>query len=228
MRVLLGEPPVADIVTPPAARAPPGGPELEGFLRDTRRSCCACSSRRPATAEREPMAERSRAALPAGRLSGRRRRQRPGRDAGQLLPAPPGHRPCRHLGRPVPGGMFRRFPFFQRLLSWTKPYAPVPRDAASTTGTTGTACCRGARERAIMPELMDGSSSFPSRPEMESNLATFCERTAPPDPLRLPLGVDKRATARVSCCTPATATTAARSASSLSAWPSPGSPIRRA
>jgi NADPH-dependent 2,4-dienoyl-CoA reductase/sulfur reductase-like enzyme len=27
----------------------------------------------------------------------------------------------------APGGMFRRWPFFQRLLSWTKPYAPVPR-----------------------------------------------------------------------------------------------------
>ena len=24
--------------------------------------------------------------------------------------------------------MFRRFPFFQRLLSWTKPYGPVPRE----------------------------------------------------------------------------------------------------
>ena len=29
---------------------------------------------------------------------------------------------------PSPGGMFRQFPFFQRLLSWTKPYAPVARD----------------------------------------------------------------------------------------------------
>ena len=28
---------------------------------------------------------------------------------------------------PAPGGMFRRWPFFQRLLSWTKPHAPVPR-----------------------------------------------------------------------------------------------------
>ncbi|MGZ6273693.1 MAG: NAD(P)-binding protein, partial [Candidatus Limnocylindrales bacterium] len=28
---------------------------------------------------------------------------------------------------PTPGGMFRRFPFFQRLLSWTKPYAPAER-----------------------------------------------------------------------------------------------------
>ena len=28
---------------------------------------------------------------------------------------------------PAPGGMFRRWPFFQRLLSWTQPYAPAPR-----------------------------------------------------------------------------------------------------
>ena len=27
-----------------------------------------------------------------------------------------------------PGGMFRRFPFFQRLLSWTKPHAGLPKD----------------------------------------------------------------------------------------------------
>ena len=28
---------------------------------------------------------------------------------------------------PSPGGMFRRWPFFQRLLSWTKPHAPAKR-----------------------------------------------------------------------------------------------------
>src|SRR5436190_660505 len=28
---------------------------------------------------------------------------------------------------PSPGGMFRRWPFFQRLLSWTKPFAPEER-----------------------------------------------------------------------------------------------------
>ncbi len=28
---------------------------------------------------------------------------------------------------PSPGGMFRRWPFFQRLLSWTKPHAPAAR-----------------------------------------------------------------------------------------------------
>ena len=31
---------------------------------------------------------------------------------------------------PSPGGMFRRWPHFQRLLSWTKPHAPVPRGVA--------------------------------------------------------------------------------------------------
>ena len=46
---------------------------------------------------------------------------------------------------PAPGGMFRRFPFFQRLLSWTKPYAPAARRPASTSGTTGTACWPSSR-----------------------------------------------------------------------------------
>ena len=30
---------------------------------------------------------------------------------------------------PSAGGMFRRFPFFQRLLSWTKPHAQLPHDS---------------------------------------------------------------------------------------------------
>ena len=73
----------------------------------------------------------SGAALPARRLPARRRRQRPGRPAGQLLrcgasaSSTPSSRPTTG-----PGGMFLRFPFFQRLLSWTKPYAPVPRGDA--------------------------------------------------------------------------------------------------
>ena len=28
----------------------------------------------------------------------------------------------------APGGMFQRFPIFQRLITWTKPDAPVARD----------------------------------------------------------------------------------------------------
>ena len=79
---------------------------------------------------------------------------------------------------PVPGGMFRRFPFFQRLLSWTKPYAPVARDDPFYYWYDWNSLLAEEPEnRALMPDLMDGTSSFPSRPEMEKNLATFVNRT---------------------------------------------------
>jgi thioredoxin reductase len=75
---------------------------------------------------------------------------------------------------PSPGGMFRKWPFFQRLLSWTKPYAPEERgtryyeryDWNSLIGEED-------RLRALQPGLMDGTSYFPARAEMEQNLATF-------------------------------------------------------
>jgi thioredoxin reductase len=78
---------------------------------------------------------------------------------------------------PSPGGMFRLFPFFQRLLSWTKPYGPVPRDHRFYEWYDWNSLLSAeAESRALMPEFMDGSSSFPSRPEMESNLAAFADR----------------------------------------------------
>ena len=78
----------------------------------------------------------------------------------------------------APGGMFRRWPFFQRLLSWTKPFAPVPRtDPAYERYDWNSLLADEPEHRALMPDLMDGSSYFPSRPEMERNLATFAERT---------------------------------------------------
>ena len=90
---------------------------------------------------------------------------------------------------PSPGGMFRRWPFFQRLLSWTKPYAPgrarQPRLRALRLEQPARATTRTAA--AIQPGLMDGTSYFPSRPEMEANLAPFAERAGVADPLRLPL-----------------------------------------
>jgi thioredoxin reductase len=93
----------------------------------------------------------------------------------------------------APGGMFRRWPFFQRLLSWTKPHAPVERgsrayeryDWNSLLGDEPTT-------RAIQPMFMDGSSYFPSRPEMERNLATFAERAG----LRIRYGCTWTSTAR--------------------------------
>ena len=78
---------------------------------------------------------------------------------------------------PSPGGMFRRFPFFQRLLSWTKPYAPVARtEREYERYDWNSLISDDVKFRAIQPGLMDGTSYFPARPEMEKNLATFAER----------------------------------------------------
>jgi thioredoxin reductase len=78
----------------------------------------------------------------------------------------------------APGGMFRRWPFFQRLLSWTKPYAEVERGTPAYERYDWNSLLADEPEhRAIMPRFMDGTSSFPSRPEMERNLVEFVART---------------------------------------------------
>jgi thioredoxin reductase len=78
---------------------------------------------------------------------------------------------------PSPGGMFRRWPFFQRLLSWTKPHAPAPRGSRAYERYDWNSLLADEPEaRALQPDLMDGSSYFPSRPEMEANLALFADR----------------------------------------------------
>jgi thioredoxin reductase len=80
---------------------------------------------------------------------------------------------------PSPGGMFRRWPFFQRLLSWTKPHAPVPRGSRAYERYDWNSLLGATPETtAIQPDFMDGTSYFPSRPEMEANLAAFAERGA--------------------------------------------------
>ena len=85
---------------------------------------------------------------------------------------------------PAPGGMFRRFPFFQRLLSWTKPYAPARRgERAFERYDWNSLLARGGDDtpinddQAVMVDLMDGTSEFPSRPEMEAGIAEFARRT---------------------------------------------------
>ncbi len=78
---------------------------------------------------------------------------------------------------PAPGGMFRRWPFFQRLLSWTKPHAPVPRGTrAYERYDWNSLLSDDPASRALQPGLMDGTSYFPSRPEMEANLAAFADK----------------------------------------------------
>jgi hypothetical protein len=63
------------------------------------------------------------------------------------------------------------------MLSWTKPYTGFERgtreyqryDWNSLLGDEDVT-------RSIMPQVMDGTSYFPSRPEMEKGLVTFAER----------------------------------------------------
>jgi thioredoxin reductase len=77
-----------------------------------------------------------------------------------------------------PGGMFRHFPFFQRLITWTKPHAPVPRGTRGYEWYDWNSLLGEDEEtRALVPRFMDGSSYFPSRPEMEQGLAAFTERS---------------------------------------------------
>ena len=79
---------------------------------------------------------------------------------------------------PSPGGMFRRWPIFQRMLSWTKPFADHKRGSTEYERYDWNSLLPDEdANRAIMPTIMDGTSYFPSRPEMERGLVTFVERT---------------------------------------------------
>jgi thioredoxin reductase len=78
---------------------------------------------------------------------------------------------------PAPGGMFRSFPFFQRLISWTKPHAPAERGTrAYERYDWNSLVADEPAHAAPMWEFMDGSSYFPAREEMERGLVAFSER----------------------------------------------------
>lgn len=78
---------------------------------------------------------------------------------------------------PAPGGMFRRWPHFQRLLSWTKPYvSDDPADPLAERADWNSLLTELPAARALQRGFLDGSSSFPSRPEMEASLVAFAER----------------------------------------------------
>jgi thioredoxin reductase len=80
---------------------------------------------------------------------------------------------------PSAGGMFRRWPFFQRLLSWTKPYAPEARTSREYQRFDWNSLIADEPHlRSLQAELMEGTSYFPSRPEMEANLVAFADRAA--------------------------------------------------
>ena len=85
---------------------------------------------------------------------------------------------CAAISRdPAPGGMFRRFPVYQRLISWTKPDAPVERGTREYEWYDHNSLVGDEREhRALAPEFMDRAFDVPARAEMEAALVEFAER----------------------------------------------------
>lgn len=92
-----------------------------------------------------------------------------------------------------PGGMFRHYPLFQRLISWSKAHPPGgPEGRLYYWHDWNSLIVDDPQERAFLPEFMDGSSIFPSREEMGRSLVAFAARTR----LRLRYGVTWEGTRR--------------------------------
>ena len=194
MSILLGEPPNADIVTTRQLRvSPPGRPRARGFpARLSTRPAAHDQDDRHAPAQRKPMAE----------LGAR--------------PFPPGDYPVVVVGS-GPGGIqasyYLRHLGIEHALHYGRPMCRAACSAASrsssacfrgpslmlpcrettpsTSGTTGTPCWPRSRAAArSCPSSWTARSSFPSRPEMERNLATFAERAGLHIRFDCTLGVD--------------------------------------
>jgi thioredoxin reductase len=85
---------------------------------------------------------------------------------------------CAVISRdPAPGGMFRRFPVYQRLISWTKPDAPFERGAREYEWYDHNSLVGDERwHQALVPEFMDRAFDVPARAEMEAGLVEFARR----------------------------------------------------
>jgi thioredoxin reductase len=77
----------------------------------------------------------------------------------------------------APGGMFRRWPLFQRLITWTKPFSPAPRTSRYYERYDwNSLLAEEEANRGLAAAFMDGTSYFPARREMERSLADFSDR----------------------------------------------------
>ena len=80
---------------------------------------------------------------------------------------------------PEPGGMFRQFPLFQRLVTWTKPYSV--EDTSSRRYERydwNSLISDDASHRALVRRAMeDPVSYFPARSEMQKGLVDFVSQT---------------------------------------------------
>ena len=78
----------------------------------------------------------------------------------------------------VPGGMFQRFPLFQRLISWSKLHAPVAKDTEHYEWYDwNSLLAEEPQHRSLAPSFMDGTSYFPARDEMENQIVAFAQQT---------------------------------------------------
>ena len=78
---------------------------------------------------------------------------------------------------PGPGGMFLRYPLFQRLNTWSKPYAvPERRTRPYEWYDWNSLVADEPEHRSLVLEFMDGTSYFPARHEMAAGLAAFADR----------------------------------------------------
>jgi thioredoxin reductase len=81
----------------------------------------------------------------------------------------------------APAGMFRRFPVFQRLISWTKPQSPVePQTREYEWYDHNSLLADEPENRALVRRFMDRSFDVPAREEMEAGLRAFVEQTRLP------------------------------------------------
>ena len=77
----------------------------------------------------------------------------------------------------APGGMFRRFPVYQRLISWTRPEAPFAHGTREYEWYDHNSLVGDEREhQALVPDFMDRAFDVPARSEMESALVEFAAR----------------------------------------------------
>ena len=73
--------------------------------------------------------------------------------------------------------MFQRFPIFQRLISWTKPDAPVERESREYEWYDHNSLVAEEPDlRALVPGFMKRDFDLPSRPEMLAGLTEFANR----------------------------------------------------
>jgi thioredoxin reductase len=76
-----------------------------------------------------------------------------------------------------PGGMFRRFPLFERLISWTHSTADVPRGTREFEAHDQNSLVADDEELgALVSEHLTADQRRPARLEMEAGLRAFAER----------------------------------------------------